>query len=50
MLARAQDWLQTTVARMEITVESNPSSNLVIGDLNGLDEHPVFRIAPRAGA
>lgn len=34
------------VARLEIVVEVNPTSNLVIGDLATLADHPVFRIAP----
>lgn len=34
------------VAMLEIVVEVNPSSNLVIADLESLREHPVFRLAP----
>ena len=46
MLKHVQSWLRGELARMEITVESNPSSNLVIGDLVDLEDHPVFRLMP----
>lgn len=29
-----------------LVLETNPTSNLVIGDLGALSEHPVFRLAP----
>ena len=35
--------------RLNLVVEVNPTSNLVIGDLATLAEHPVFRFSsPRA--
>jgi hypothetical protein len=46
MLEHAQRWLRKELARLEITVEGNPSSNLVIGDLSDLIDHPVFRLMP----
>ena len=32
--------------RRGLTVEVNPSSNLMIGDLGDLDEHPIWRLRP----
>lgn len=49
MLASAQRWLRGELGKREITVESNPSSNLLIADYLGLDEHPAFRLSPLAG-
>ncbi|MBN1207647.1 MAG: hypothetical protein JXB05_22475 [Myxococcaceae bacterium] len=46
-LQEVQRWLHSELARLEITVEMNPSSNLLIGDLTGLEEHPVFQFAER---
>lgn len=46
MLREAQRWLRKELGRLEITVESNPSSNLLIGDLLALEEHPAFRLQP----
>jgi hypothetical protein len=44
MLEAAQRWLRAELGRLEITVESNPSSNLLIGALPNVEEHPVFRL------
>ena len=44
MLEGAQRWLRAQLGRLEITVESNPSSNLLIGALPTVEEHPVFRL------
>ncbi|MFY0562426.1 hypothetical protein ACN28E_01175 [Archangium lansingense] len=44
MLEAAQRWLRAELGRLEITVESNPSSNLLIGALPIVEEHPVFRL------
>ncbi len=49
MLEAAQSWLRGEVARREITVESNPSSNLLIANYVELDEHPAFRLFPLPG-
>lgn len=43
-LSAAQHWLRSLLARQEITVESNPSSNLLIADMLGIEEHPVLRM------
>jgi hypothetical protein len=45
-LQAAQRWLSGLLARLEITIESNPSSNLLIGDLLQLEDHPLFRLQP----
>jgi len=46
MLALAQAWLRRALASHEITIESNPSSNLVIGDLENLEDHPSLTLMP----
>jgi hypothetical protein len=45
-LRSAQQWLRRQLGRLEITIESNPSSNLLIGELRSLEEHPAFRLLP----
>ncbi len=45
-LSAAQRWMRRTIARLEITVESNPSSNLLIGDMVSLDSHPALQLQP----
>lgn len=45
-LQAAQRWLSGLLGRLEITVESNPSSNLLIGDLLQIEDHPLFRLQP----
>lgn len=49
LLKAAQRWLRGVLGRMEITVESNPSSNLLIGDFLSVDDHPAFRLQPLPG-
>jgi hypothetical protein len=44
MLTEAQQWLRQLLGRMEITVESNPSSNLLTSDMGMLGEHPALRL------
>jgi hypothetical protein len=44
MLQAAQRFLRRELSRLEITVESNPSSNLLIGNFASLDEIPTFRL------
>jgi hypothetical protein len=45
----AQRMLRTRVAREQITVESNPSSNHLIADLDSLNEHPALSLQPLPG-
>lgn len=49
MLHEAQLFLRKTLAVMSVSVEANPSSNMLIGDLR-LDDHPAFRLYPLPGA
>jgi hypothetical protein len=44
VLEAMQSWLRAEFARLEITIESNPSSNLLIGTLPSVEDHPVFRL------
>lgn len=41
-----QEYLQRKVARKGIYIETNPTSNLNIGDMRELLEHPIFRLSP----
>lgn len=41
-----QGALRREVGRRGLTVEVNPSSNLLIGDLGRIDEHPIWRLRP----
>ena len=45
-LKSLQAALRKEVGRRGLTVEVNPSSNLMIGDLGDLDEHPIWRLRP----
>ncbi len=49
-LERAQQWLRRQLSLLGVTIESNPSSNLLIGDFGDLREHPTFRLSPLPGA
>lgn len=46
MLMQAQSWLATQLNRMEMSVESNPSSNMLIGDMHSMERHPSLRMQP----
>ena len=41
-----QDGLRRKVGSLGLTVEINPTSNLLIGDLGSLTEHPMWRLDP----
>jgi hypothetical protein len=45
-LAALQAGLRADVAGRGITVEVNPTSNLLIGDLHDLTSHPLWRLRP----
>lgn len=45
----AQNHVRRLLGRMEITIETNPSSNLLIGALSSPEEHPIFRLSPLPG-
>jgi len=42
----AQRMLRTTIAHQQITIESNPSCNHLVADLDGLDQHPALALQP----
>lgn len=45
-LLAAQRWLRTIIGKLEITIESNPSSNLLIGGFHSLESLPTLRMSP----
>ena len=45
-LQTLQNALRREVGARGLTVEVNPSSNLLIGDLGRIDEHPIWRLRP----
>jgi hypothetical protein len=46
MVTQAQHWLRSLLREREITLESNPSSNLLVMNLVGLEQHPVMALNP----
>ncbi len=46
MLKAAQRFMTRELGRKEITIESNPTSNLLIGGYRDVSELPAFRLAP----
>lgn len=48
LLTEVQRWLRTIIGKLEITIESNPSSNLLIGGFPSLESLPVLRMQPVA--
>ena len=42
----AQRMVQCTVRELELTIEANPTSNLLIAELGAINHHPMFRLAP----
>lgn len=45
-LAGLQAGVRRKLGERGITVEVNPSSNLLIGDLGDLSQHPLWRLSP----
>lgn len=45
-LAGLQAQLRRKIGHIGITIEVNPTSNLLIGDLNDLTRHPLWRLRP----
>lgn len=45
-LIQLQDGLRRKVGRLCLTIEVNPSSNLLIGDLGNFVGHPLWRLRP----
>src|SRR5215510_1226888 len=48
-LAALQSALRRKLGARGITVEVNPTSNLLIGDLSDLTSHPLWRLHPPRG-
>jgi hypothetical protein len=46
LIQALQDHVRTLFARIGIVVEINPSSNLLIGHLGDLTDHPLWRLCP----
>jgi len=49
VIRELQKYLRTQIASLELTIETNPSSNLLVGDFPSLEDHPAFRLHPLAG-
>lgn len=49
MLRLAGRWLRREIARREMTVEANPTSNQLIYDMGTVDAHPAFGFQPLRG-
>lgn len=45
-LTQLQQGLRRKVGRLCLTIEVNPSSNLLIGDLGNFEGHPLWRLRP----
>jgi hypothetical protein len=41
-----QNYLRQTVAQLGLVVEINPTSNLLIGNLTDIENHPMWRLNP----
>lgn len=46
LFPRVQAWVLQRVRSLNLTVEANPTSNLIIADMGALDRHPMFRLRP----
>lgn len=42
----AQRMVQSKVRELDLTIEANPTSNLLIAELGAINHHPMFRLAP----
>lgn len=45
-IEKAQRMVQRKVSELEILIEANPTSNLLIAELGACDHHPMLRLAP----
>lgn len=41
-----QEYLKRKIAQKGIYIETNPTSNLSVGNMKELSEHPIFRLSP----
>jgi hypothetical protein len=46
MLEDAQNYVRCALANLQVTVETNPSSNLLIGCFGSFTAHPAFVLSP----
>jgi hypothetical protein len=46
VLTRFQHFLRREIGRLELTVESNPTSNLLLSSYTRIEDHPAFRMLP----
>ncbi len=46
MVEALQNGLQSEIARNNIAIECNPSSNVLIGSFSRYDQHPILRLYP----
>ena len=46
LLLQVQNQLREKVGTLGVTIEVNPSSNLLTGDLSDLESHPLWRLRP----
>ncbi len=44
-----QEWLRETLSACAISIESNPSSNLLIADMDDIRSHPSLVLQPLPG-
>ncbi len=49
MLRGAQAMLRRSLSALEVTIEANPSSNLLVGTIDSLRGHPALALAPVKG-
>jgi hypothetical protein len=45
-IERAQGMVQCKVRELDLTIEANPTSNLLIAELGAIDHHPMLHLAP----
>lgn len=45
-IEKAQRMVQGKVRELDLTIEANPTSNLLIAELGAIDRHPMLRLAP----
>lgn len=45
-IERAQHMVQCKVRELDLTIEANPTSNLLIAELGAIDHHPMLHLAP----
>lgn len=46
LIAAAQKQVRIDVGRLGIAIEINPSSNLLVGHIGSLEDHPLWRLRP----